>query len=211
VYGALEAAANLAELFADGERVKTFQRAAGEVRVGMEKYLWHDGVGRFVRMLTPNPDDPAVYTPDLTMDSALMAVWAFGAFAPDDPRAVATMEQVIGRLTCRTALGGIARYENDYYFRRSDDIERIPGNPWIICTLWAAQWYIARAKTRKDCKPGLDLLLWAAQRAMESGLLPEQIHPETGEPLSVAPLTWSHAEFIETTLNYLEKTATLPD
>lgn len=211
VYGALAAAANLAELFADGERVKTFQGAAGEVRAGMEKHLWHDGVGRFVRMLTPNPDDPTVYTSDLTMDSALMAVWAFGAFAPDDPRAVATMEQVIGRLTCRTALGGIARYENDYYFRRSDDIERIPGNPWIICTLWAAQWHIARAKTREDCQRGLDLLLWAAQRAMESGLLPEQIHPETGEPLSVSPLTWSHAEFIETTLNYLEKTAALPD
>ena len=32
---------------------------------------------------------------------------------------------------------------------------------------------------------------------------PEQLHPHTGEPLSVSPLTWSHAAFITTTLRYL--------
>jgi GH15 family glucan-1,4-alpha-glucosidase len=39
--------------------------------------------------------------------------------------------------------------------------------------------------------------------------MPEQVHPETGEPLSVAPLTWSHAEFVATVLNYLEKKQSL--
>lgn len=30
-------------------------------------------------------------------------------------------------------------------------------------------------------------------------------HPYTGEPLSVAPLTWSHATFCQVVLSYLAK------
>ena len=115
------------------------------------------------------------------------------------------MEQTFERLRVRTPIGGMARYEADYYFRRSDDFGRVPGNPWVICTLWMAQYHIARATTVEDLNPALDCLLWAAQRAAESGILPEQVHPYTGEPLSVAPLTWSHAEFVSATLDYLDR------
>jgi len=111
----------------------------------------------------------------------------------------------------QTDVGGFARYEGITTFRRSGDLERIPGNPWFICTLWAAQWYIARAKIKQDLTTALELMQWAALRAMESGILPEQLHPESGEPISVAPLTWSHAEFVNTCLNYSEKLATLAD
>jgi len=52
-------------------------------------------------------------------------------------------------------------------------------------------------------------LLWAANQASPSGMLPEQMNPLTGEALSVAPLTWSHAVFIETALLYAEKYRTL--
>jgi GH15 family glucan-1,4-alpha-glucosidase len=31
------------------------------------------------------------------------------------------------------------------------------------------------------------------------------MHPMTGAPLSVAPLTWSHAVYVETVLLYSEK------
>jgi GH15 family glucan-1,4-alpha-glucosidase len=99
----------------------------------------------------------------------------------------------------------LARYENDYYFRRSDDIAQVPGNPWVICTLWAAQYYIARATEIRDLETSLGLLMWAAKHASSSGILPEQLNPYTGELLSVAPLTWSHAEFVTTTLLYMDK------
>jgi hypothetical protein len=46
---------------------------------------------------------------------------------------------------------------------------------------------------------------WAAKRALPSGVLPEQIDPRTGEPLSVSPLTWSHAEFVITVQGYLDR------
>jgi len=36
-------------------------------------------------------------------------------------------------------------------------------------------------------------------------VLPEQIHPITGEHLSVAPLTWSHAMVVAVVNDYLEK------
>jgi GH15 family glucan-1,4-alpha-glucosidase len=31
------------------------------------------------------------------------------------------------------------------------------------------------------------------------------MHPLTGAPLSVAPLTWSHAVFVDTVLQFAEK------
>jgi len=40
---------------------------------------------------------------------------------------------------------------------------------------------------------------------MESGVLSEQLDPYTGEPVSVAPLTWSHATFVATVLRYVDK------
>jgi GH15 family glucan-1,4-alpha-glucosidase len=36
-------------------------------------------------------------------------------------------------------------------------------------------------------------------------MLPEQINPFSGEPISVSPLVWSHAEFVIAVCEYLEK------
>jgi len=209
LYGALVAAAQLADVFAD-KRAAGYRAAAAEVREGMSSHLWSEEHDRFARRLIPVKGEPGHYKQDMTIDSALYAVFAFGAFDADDPKVTATMRQVISRLWVKTEVGGIARYEADYYFRRSEDFGPVPGNPWFICTLWAAQWYIAHAATRQELATALELLLWAATHALPSGILAEQVHPNTGEPLSVAPLTWSHAEFIATTLEYLERLRALP-
>jgi hypothetical protein len=37
----------------------------------------------------------------------------------------------------------------------------------------------------------------------------EQVHPYTNEPLSVSPLTWSHATLVATVQEYLAKRAYL--
>jgi GH15 family glucan-1,4-alpha-glucosidase len=50
-------------------------------------------------------------------------------------------------------------------------------------------------------------LEWGTAHANECGLMAEQLHPYTGVPLSVSPLTWSHSSFIVTVLDYLEKRA----
>jgi len=52
-------------------------------------------------------------------------------------------------------------------------------------------------------------LEWTLNQMNSAGVLPEQLNPFTGEHLSVAPLTWSHATFVDTVLKYNAKLETL--
>ena len=99
-------------------------------------------------------------------------------------------------------VGGVARYEGDHYHRR--DIN-MPGNPWIITTLWMCQYIISSANTTKELSNAKKYLKWVSKRAQPSGILSEQIDPKTGEQVSVSPLIWSHAEFVITIFDYLKK------
>jgi Glucoamylase and related glycosyl hydrolases len=151
-------------------------------------------LGRFHRMVTVSHDgDVSV---DSTIDVSLAGLWLFGMFSPDDPKIVSTMDAVIGRLTVKTPIGGVARYENDYYFQVSHDLANVAGNPWILCTLSVAHWYAIRAVDAATLQKAIDLLQWTVDRAMPSGVLSEQVDPYTGAPISVAPLTWSHAAYV---------------
>jgi GH15 family glucan-1,4-alpha-glucosidase len=115
------------------------------------------------------------------------------------------MNQVRDRLTVKTPVGGVARYENDSYHQISKDVAHVPGNPWFICTLWLAQYEISRAKTVAEARRAIPTLDWAVSRALPSGVLAEQVHPYTGQPISVSPLTWSHATFVTVVADYLHK------
>jgi GH15 family glucan-1,4-alpha-glucosidase len=107
-------------------------------------------------------------------------------------------------LKVNTDIGGIARYENDPYNQvETRRLDAVPGNPWFISTLWLARYYIRRG-TAEDRVAARFLIEWAAQHALPSGVMAEQLHPYTGEPLSVSPLTWSHAAYAATVLDYLE-------
>jgi GH15 family glucan-1,4-alpha-glucosidase len=108
-------------------------------------------------------------------------------------------------LWCKTPVGGIARYDGDHYHRVTDDLQAVPGNPWFICTLWLADWRIARAGSIDELREALPILEWVADRALPSGVLAEQVHPFTNAPLSVSPLTWSHASVVHTVTAYLHK------
>lgn len=132
---------------------------------------------------------------DATPDASILAALAHGL--EGDFSLDATLAAVLPALQVRSGVGGLARNTHDYYFRRSD---AYPGNPWFITTLWAAQIEIQRAASRTDLEAPLAKLRWCLAWASESGYLAEQLHPETGEPLSVSPLTWSHAEFLRTAL-----------
>ena len=61
----------------------------------------------------------------------------------------------------------------------------------------------------EQLKEAVPLLEWVADRCLPSGVLAEQVHPYSNEPLSVSPLTWSHATFVQTVLDYLEKRTSL--
>ncbi len=142
---------------------------------------------------------------DSVIDSSCFALFAMGMLGTDDERMVKTMRAVEDRLWVKTPVGGVARYENDYYHRVSDDIRSVPGNPWFICTLWLADWRIAKAKTVEELREALPIMEWVANHALPSDVLAEQVHPETNAPLSVSPLTWSHATVVSTMVGYQQK------
>lgn len=203
VYGGLMAAAKFASLFGDDRRCVRYKETAQKIRNGIETYLYDKEIGRFIRGIYVDHDGSI--TKDLTLESSLYGLFAFQVFDPNDNRVVRTMEAVEKGLTVKSMVGGVCRYQNDYYFQKSQDIANIPGNPWIICTLWMAEWRIARATSLADLQKPLETLKWVVKNAFESGVLPEQLDPYTGKPLSVAPLTWSHSTYVLTVLKYLEK------
>ena len=213
VYGALHAACKLAKTF-DPEKLDRYHVARDAVKRAVIERFYDLRLQRFVRSLIP--DQPSTINhsastmrPDPRIDASMAGVFLFGLLPPEDERVVATMQAIYDRLWVRTPVGGIARYEDDYYFQASSDVKHVPGNPWFVTTLWMADWYIAVAKRIRDLEPALDLLSWAARNASEAGLLPEQVHPFTGKPLSVMPLTWSHAAYVTTILSYQAKVAKL--
>jgi GH15 family glucan-1,4-alpha-glucosidase len=203
VIGGLRAAARLCTEFGETERSARYLAAADRMLEGARAVMWNEALQRFARMATPSASG---YTLDMTLDSALFGLVLLGAIPPDDPQAVATLQQVENGLWVKTDVGGLARYQNDYYHQvEQKDTVRVPGNPWFICTLWLARYRLMRATTLEDLGPGLKLLEWAAQRALTSGTMAEQLHPYTGEPLSVSPLTWSHAEYVRTVREYIDR------
>ena len=208
MWAGLTAAAKFAQAFGEIALAQRYRTAANEIKAGVTNILYRPELPRFARMAVRTTD--GAWNIDTTLDSSLFGLWYFGMFAPDDARMVQTVRAVQERLWIKTTVGGMARYEGDGYHRQTDDVANVPGNPWFITTLWLAQWCIAMAKTKEDLKAAVTLLEWCANHALPSGVLAEQIHPYTHAPLSVSPLTWSHAAFVTAVQEYLRRWHSLP-
>lgn len=202
VWAGLMAAARFADIFGDSDRACRYQCAAEEVMQAAGQYLYDQNKARFLRGI--RVERRQVF-PDETMDASVAGLFLCRFLGPEDPRLVSTMEQLESRLWIKTSVGGVARYEADSYYRCSDDFHHVPGNPWFICTLWLAQWHIRRARRLRDLEKPVELLRWCIAHALESGVLAEQIHPYTGSPISVSPLTWSHATYVATVCQLRDK------
>ena len=139
---------------------------------------------------------------DATMDfSSIYGIFRFRVLDVMDPRVVTSI-QTMEEIAKSIPVGGMMRYQNDWYHRHDDNL---PANPWIITTLWLAQYYIIAAKTEEDFAKVKEILKWVVDHAASTGVLPEQLDAVTAEHLSATPLTWSHSEFVSTVINYLEK------
>jgi len=201
IVGGLKAAAALACLFQENERADSYTEAALSITAAMDKHLFNPVAGRYARGILFKGGQQVL---DMTVDASLLGLVTFGGYDPLDPRIVGTALAVEHRLWVKKGIGGLARYEHDDY-QRAVSRDDVPGNPWVVCTLWLAQYRIAAARDLKSLEQALPLLNWVADRALPSGVLPEQVHPETGEFLSVSPLTWSHGTLVSTVLDYIEK------
>ena len=203
VYAGLDAAANFSAIFGEEELATKYRTAADEIKQATRRYLWDEERGHFLRMITVDKD--GTIHKDATLDSSLCGLFQFGMFPATDELIERTMQQLERTLLVKTQVGGMPRYENDYYYQVTHDLSQAQGNPWFICTLWLAQYKIARASTIEELHEALPLLEWALKHALPSGVMAEQVNPFTSEPLSVSPLTWSHAEFVLTVRWYIGK------
>src|SRR2546430_17298311 len=114
-----------------------YRRVADGIRQGTLPSLFEPELNRFIRRIYVRADGRTAR--DLTIDSSVYGLWYFGMFAADDPQIVSTMKAVYERLWCKTAVGGIARYENDWYYQVSQAIGKVPANPGFICPMWTGQ------------------------------------------------------------------------
>lgn len=197
VYAGLIGAAELGEALGHSHHVAKYRKAAIEVKNAVLNELFDKQSNRFVKMIYYDSTLKKCKK-DLTIDSTLNGIWMFGMLDVCDPKVVSTIQAIEEHLWVKGEIGGIARYQNDDYYR--SDRNAI-GNPWFICTLWMAQYYIASGDRMKAFK----YIKWATDHAAHTGILAEQGDPNFGIGVSVRPLTWSHAEYVKTIKQWTQK------
>jgi GH15 family glucan-1,4-alpha-glucosidase len=195
-YAGLVAGAKFAKLFEKENDERIFLDAANQMKESILKYMYDKDLKMFVKLINMKNGE-MVY--DRTIDmSSIYAIFAYGVLDVHDPiikESIATIEE---KLRIHTGIDGIPRYQGDRYYIQ---VEGVP-NPWYITTLWLAQYYALTAKSNEDLETVRYWLNWVAIHSPVSRVLSEQLHPFTGEQLSATPLTWSHAEYIRTIMQY---------
>jgi GH15 family glucan-1,4-alpha-glucosidase len=191
VIAALEAAAKLATIVEEPADAVKWDRTAQLIRSNLDK-LYGEG-NYFIKGFLLQADGTLQY--DNTIDiSNLYGPFMFAGLPLEDSRLVSTAEEIEKKISGVTPSGGVLRYENDNYFLTKP---QYAGNPWVVSTLWLAQYYTTVNKVDK----AKALLEWSLGRQLPSGVLSEQFDPETAYPLGVTPLVWSHAEMVNTILD----------
>jgi len=190
---ALLAAADLADEKSDEDNAVRWRASAGDIHEAAHKHLYNAERGAFYKSISVTED--GAIEKDETFDmSSLFGAFMFGLYSIDSDevkRAVATAESLFD---ISEQSSGVPRYENDSYRRASD---RVTGNWWPITSLWLAQYFTDTG----DNERARTIIDWVYDRRGESGIMSEQIDPTTKQMVSVAPLTWSHAEYLSTLLD----------
>ncbi len=192
VYAALLAAADLAELAQDADSAVKWRSAADDILVAAHKHLYNKERKAFHKGLIVKN---GVIEYNQTIDtSSVFGSFMFGLFPIGSDEIINAVKTLRDTFHASPDSPGLPRYENDNYCRVSQDI---PGNWWIISSLWLAQ-YDIETENRDDARKIID---WVRNHAGTTGILPEQVNPYDNSFVSVAPLTWSHAEYIATLLD----------
>ncbi len=200
VYAGFMSAHNFEKAIGEKQEADKFLQIAQKIKENILKHLYDEEKGYFIKGLYYEKGE---LKRDETIDSSsAYGVFEYKVLDVDDEKVISSFKHFKERLTCPSSIGGYARYENDEYYRVN---EKGPGNPWFITSLWLAEYYIAAAKNVNELKPVLDIFEWVDKYKLSTGVLSEQLNPNSGQSLSVAPLTWSHAGYIIAVNKYLEK------
>ncbi len=190
VYQALLVAADFAEKFEYPDDALLWQQTAERMINNMD-ILFDNDRRAFRKGYLLGADGSIEYENTLDI-SSFYGVVMFGLIKDQD-QVISTRDLIEHNLLDVTGSGGAPRFEHDIYFMQNSNT---PGNPWFVTTLWMAQYYVAQQPDK--ARYYVD---WAISHAQSSGVLPEQVHPDDGSPISVSPLVWSHAELLNTILD----------
>lgn len=195
-YQALLVAADFATAFEYPDDVVKWQQAAETILGGADVFF--DPERKLLRKgYLLNADGTLSF--DNTLDiSSLYGVMMYGYHNQTD-HLHETAQAIESILLDQSPSGGAPRYEADNYFASDPKFQ---GNPWFVTTLWMAQYYVRTKQLDRARK----LVDWTKQHALDSGVLSEQVNPSDGNIISVTPLVWSHAEYINTVLDLARAT-----
>lgn len=182
-----------AEIAADLERDldATHWREVAAIIDQNSKQLFNTEKGHYRKGILFKEDDENTFDDTLDM-SSLYGPMMFKL--GDNEALIETAKQIEEKLLNSCPAGGVPRYEHDNYFL--SDMSYL-GNPWMITSLWLAQFYVKN----HDRDRAHQLVDWVLANQQPSGALPEQVYAENGQPASVNPLVWSHAELVNTILD----------
>lgn len=192
-YQALLTAADFAQNFNYPDDMVKWQDLAEQLKAGAS--IFYNSDRNILRKGFLLQSDNSLQFDDTIDVSSLFGSVIFGLFDKISPEAVNTLTAVESDLLNQSPSGGVPRYENDSYFASNPAYK---GNPWLVTSLWLAQLYLRLGKIAQ----AKEILDWASQKALPTGVMSEQIDPTGGQPVSVTPLVWCHAEFINTVLDY---------
>jgi GH15 family glucan-1,4-alpha-glucosidase len=193
VYRALLAAADIADISGDSESAVRWRTAAEDIQQKAKQHLYSTERKAFIKGLTV--DGETVSYNDVVDSAAMYGIFMYGLYDIDSLEVVTAMETTYTALSVKNSdVIGVARYENDHYLRIYTDIT---GNPWFITSLWRAQYLLETGKTDE----ALSIIRWCHRSMLSTCVLSEQVDAYTGSQLSVAPLTWSQAEYVSTLLD----------
>src|SRR3990170_4833675 len=162
---------------------------------------WHPWVHEGIKNLPIQEDETAL---------VIYALWTHFEMSKDlefieslyNPLIKKAAEITKEKLGVKGGVGGLARFEGDQYHNPGGNI---PGNPWIVTTLWETEYNIDFLKKQSELPDVVKDFTWVTQKAQPSGVLPEQLNAYTGQELSASPLIWSHAQYVLVIIKYLEK------
>lgn len=210
VYGGLMGSAQLARKFGREDLANKWEETAMLMKETVVNKCWNDETDAYLRALKLAVDKEKYLeakkagketlleinrkgyntyrlAEDSVVDISLLGLNVpFNMLDEYEEKMIKTATTIEKQLTS-PVVGGIERFIGDVY---------IGGNPWILTTLWLAQYYVKIGKYEL----AREYLIWSVHHANHLGLLPEQIDKKTGEAAWVMPLTWSHAMYVLTVI-----------
>lgn len=196
VYGGLQAAGKFARVLGKNKHAIEVENTAVELKTSILEHFFDPAHGTFHRLIKAGGGI------DARLDSSTAyALWRYGVLDVSDERLMrhqAVAMKALGVYTVEGQLWGLIRYQGDQYMSENGQ-----ANPWIICTLWYAQYLLAQAKDFDQVQKAKTLIDTVTQTASPTLLLAEQHLPGSHDLRSVSPLAWSHGAYIDTVLRYL--------